>query len=96
MLFARAILAGEPIRLFNDGRMQRDLTYIDDIVQGLISCIDKPSTAAVPHRLCNIDNDQLASPFVQLHRHGEYWSVHALCRTGGHGSLRQNVNCSSC
>jgi UDP-glucuronate 4-epimerase len=72
MLFARAILAGEPIRVFNHGRMQRDFTYIDDIVEGVIRCVDKPATAdlafdplhpnpataAAPHRLFNIGNAQ--------------------------------------
>ena len=72
MLFARAILAGEPIRVFNHGQMQRDFTYIDDIVQGVIRCLDKPATAdpmfdplqpnpataAVPHRVFNIGNAQ--------------------------------------
>ena len=72
MLFARAILAGEPIRVFNHGRMQRDFTYINDIVQGVIRCLDKPATAdpafdplhpnpataAVPHRVFNIGNAQ--------------------------------------
>ena len=36
MIFARAILAGEPIKVFNYGKMQRDFTYIDDIVEGVI------------------------------------------------------------
>jgi UDP-glucuronate 4-epimerase len=72
MLFARAILAGEAIRVFNHGRMQRDFTYIDDIVEGVIRCLDRPATAdpafdplqpnpataAVPHRLFNIGNAQ--------------------------------------
>lgn len=72
MLFARAIQAGEPIRVFNHGRMKRDFTYIDDIVQGVIRCLDKPATpdpsfdplhpnpatAAVPHRVFNIGNAQ--------------------------------------
>ena len=72
MLFARAILAGEPIKVFNQGRMQRDFTYIDDIAEGVIRCLDKPAstdphfeplhpdpaTAAVPHRLFNIGNSQ--------------------------------------
>ena len=72
MLFARAILAGEPILVFNHGRMQRDFTYIDDIVEGVIRCLDKPATAdpafdplqpnpataAVPHRVFNIGNAQ--------------------------------------
>ena len=70
MLFARAILLGEPIRVFNHGQMQRDFTYIDDIVEGVIRCLDKPATAnpgfdplqpdpataAAPHRLFNIGN----------------------------------------
>ena len=72
MLFAKAILAGEPIRVFNHGRMQRDFTYIDDIVEGVIRCLDQPATAdsafdplqpnpataAVPHRVFNIGNAQ--------------------------------------
>ncbi len=72
MLFARAILAGEPIRVFNHGAMERDFTYIDDIVAGVIRCLDKPATvnpdfdplapdpatAAAPHRLFNIGNSQ--------------------------------------
>ena len=72
MLFARAILAGEAIRVFNHGQMQRDFTYIDDIVQGVIRCLDQPATpdlafdalhpnpatAAAPHRLFNIGNAQ--------------------------------------
>ena len=45
MLFARAILAGEPIKVFNHGKMLRDFTYIDDIVEGVLRCCDKPATA---------------------------------------------------
>ena len=72
MLFARAILAGEPIKVFNHGKMQRDFTYIDDIVEGVLRCCDKPATAnpefdplqpdpataAAPHRVFNIGNSQ--------------------------------------
>jgi len=72
MLFARAILKGEPIKVFNHGKMQRDFTYIDDIVEGILRCCDKPATsnpafnplqpdpatAAVPHRVFNIGNAQ--------------------------------------
>ncbi len=46
MLFARAILAGEPIKVFNHGDMQRDFTYIDDIVEGVLRVLDRP---AVPN-----------------------------------------------
>jgi len=42
-LFTRAILAGEPIRLFNHGQHTRDFTYIDDIVEGVIKVLDQPS-----------------------------------------------------
>ena len=72
MLFARAILAGEPIKVFNHGKMQRDFTYIDDIVEGVLRCCEKPATAnaafdplhpdpataAAPHRVFNIGNSQ--------------------------------------
>ena len=72
MLFARAILAGEPIKVFNHGKMQRDFTYIDDIVEGVVRCCDKPAvpdpefdplqpdpaTASSPHRVFNIGNSQ--------------------------------------
>ena len=42
MLFTKAILAGEPIRVFNEGRMQRDFTYIDDIVEGVVRTLARP------------------------------------------------------
>jgi UDP-glucuronate 4-epimerase len=72
MLFARAILAGEPIKVFNHGKMKRDFTYIDDIVEGVFRCCNKPATAnsdfdrmhpdpataAAPHRIFNIGNSQ--------------------------------------
>ena len=47
MLFAKAILAGEPIKVFNHGRMARDFTYIDDIVEGVVRVMAKPATPAV-------------------------------------------------
>ena len=66
----KAILAGEPIKVFNHGRMARDFTYIDDIVEGVLRVLAKPATAAVgfdaahpdpaaswaPHRVFNIGN----------------------------------------
>lgn len=42
--FTKAILAGEPIRLFNHGKMRRDFTYIDDVITGLIKLLDQPAT----------------------------------------------------
>jgi UDP-glucuronate 4-epimerase len=64
-IFARNILAGEPIQVFNHGKMRRDFTYIDDIVKGVIACHDNPAPddglikaggSASPHRLYNIGN----------------------------------------
>jgi UDP-glucuronate 4-epimerase len=44
MLFARAMLAGEPIRVFNGGNMQRDFTYVDDVAEAVVRVADKPAT----------------------------------------------------
>lgn len=70
-LFTEAILKGEPIKVFNNGNMQRDFTYIDDIVEGIIRVMDKPATpnpdwdakspdsgtSSAPYRLYNIGNN---------------------------------------
>jgi UDP-glucuronate 4-epimerase len=57
-LFTRAILAGEPIKVFNNGRMARDFTYIDDIVAGTIAAHDRSPAGAdgVPHKIYNLGN----------------------------------------
>lgn len=64
-LFTSAILEGRPIQVFNHGDMRRDFTYIDDIVAGIIACIDHPPAddgtvkaggSRNPHRLYNIGN----------------------------------------
>jgi UDP-glucuronate 4-epimerase len=64
-LFARAIFAGEPINVFGEGNMRRDFTYIDDIVTGIVACLDNPPPddgaekaggSKAPHRLYNIGN----------------------------------------
>nr|WP_299040479.1 NAD-dependent epimerase [uncultured Psychrobacter sp.] len=64
--FTKKILAGEPIDVFNNGNMQRDFTYIDDIIKGIIRVMDKvPSpqqstitTATAPYKIYNIGNNQ--------------------------------------
>jgi UDP-glucuronate 4-epimerase len=58
MLFAGRILAGQPIPLFNQGDMRRDFTFIDDIVAGVIACLDRPPPPSLkpPHRLYNLGN----------------------------------------
>ena len=54
-LFTRAIIAGEPIQVFNEGRMARDFTYIDDIVAGVVAAADRPAMAG-EHRIYNLGN----------------------------------------
>jgi UDP-glucuronate 4-epimerase len=70
--FTRDILSGKPIKVFNHGRMERDFTYIDDIVIGVCQLIDKPpkenpcwneqkdsiSTSFAPYKIYNIGNNQ--------------------------------------
>ena len=71
-LFTKAILERKPIDVFNEGRMQRDFTYIDDIVEGIVrvtdrvACPDKawsgtapdPSTSQAPYKIYNIGNHE--------------------------------------
>jgi UDP-glucuronate 4-epimerase len=68
MLFTKAILAGEPIRVFNHGRMRRDYTYIDDIVEGVARVLELPPSVeprstentggGAPHAIYNIGNHE--------------------------------------
>ncbi len=71
-LFTEAILAGRPIDVYNHGKMKRDFTYIDDVVEGVVRTADRPAvanpnwsgdepdpgTSAAPYRLYNIGNNQ--------------------------------------
>jgi len=68
MLFTKAILEGKSIDVFNDGEMQRDFTYIDDIVEGVVRVIDNPplgvqeekmnpSNSTAPYKVYNIGNN---------------------------------------
>ena len=70
--FTQDILAGKPIKVFNHGKMERDFTYIDDIVEGIVKLIDKVpvankdwdesrndlSTSFAPYKIYNIGNNQ--------------------------------------
>ena len=56
LLFSRAVLAGRPIDVFNDGKMRRDFTHVDDIVRGVLGALDHPSEETVPHRVFNLGN----------------------------------------
>jgi UDP-glucuronate 4-epimerase len=61
-LFTRAIIAGEPIKVFNRGEMWRDFTYIDDIVSGVVRVLDRPPAdlrgqgGPPPHKIYNLGN----------------------------------------
>jgi UDP-glucuronate 4-epimerase len=71
-LFTRAILEGRPIQVFNEGKMRRDFTYIDDIVEGVVRVTDRiatpnpdwsgerpdPASSRAPYRVYNIGNHQ--------------------------------------
>jgi UDP-glucuronate 4-epimerase len=71
-LFTQAILEGRPIDVFNEGRMRRDFTYIDDIAEGVVRALDRPAapnpdwsgsapdpgTSAAPYRIYNIGNHE--------------------------------------
>ena len=77
-LFTKAILEGRPIDVFNHGRMRRDFTYVDDIVEGVVRVLDKvpfpdpefraedpdPATSKAPYRVFNIGNND---PVELLH-----------------------------
>lgn len=55
-LFMDAVMKGKPIRVFNHGKMRRDFTYIDDIIEGLMKIVDHPSAEPIPYRIYNIGN----------------------------------------
>lgn len=56
IIFTKAIIAGEPIKVFNRGEMWRDFTYIDDIVNGVVRVLDRPATGTPPHKVYNLGN----------------------------------------
>jgi UDP-glucuronate 4-epimerase len=55
-LFTRAILAGEPIRVFNHGEMWRDFTFVDDIVAGILAAVARKPSKTPPHAVYNLGN----------------------------------------
>lgn len=57
-LFTEAILHGQPIKVFNHGKMQRDFTYIDDIVEGVLRIQNVTPNEEIPYNLFNIGNNQ--------------------------------------
>jgi UDP-glucuronate 4-epimerase len=81
-LFTKAILSGQPINVFNEGKMKRDFTYIDDIVEGIVRVLRRPATpnlswraeapdsasSSAPYRLYNIGNHSAVelSRFIEI------------------------------
>jgi UDP-glucuronate 4-epimerase len=66
-IFTKALFAGDPLPLYNGGEMRRDFTYIDDIVRGVLACLDSPPLddgavkaggSTAPHALYNIGNSR--------------------------------------
>lgn len=55
-IFTKKILAGEPIPVFNEGKMKRDFTYVEDIVAGIIAALNHVPQGDVPHRVYNLGN----------------------------------------
>jgi len=56
--FAEAISEGRPVTLYDEGRLKRDFTYIDDIVAGIMGVFDSPPEDSQPHRVFNIGNNR--------------------------------------
>ena len=56
--FTKAILAGQPIPVFNEGKLERDFTYIDDVVAGVLAALERPADSAQPHRIYNLGNNK--------------------------------------
>ncbi len=66
-IFTQALLADQPLPLYNGGEMRRDFTFIDDIVRGVVACLDSPPAdngethaggSSAPHALYNIGNSR--------------------------------------
>jgi UDP-glucuronate 4-epimerase len=84
-IFTRAILEGRPIEVFNHGQMQRDFTYIDDIVEGVIRVLDRPPSAVRPARHSMTPTDH---PLGRYSREGlsssESSAPHRIYNIGNH------------
>ena len=68
-LFTKAILSGQPIKVFNQGKMKRDFTYVDDIIQGIVKVMNKipqsdSTSSKAPYKIYNIGNNK---PVELLH-----------------------------
>jgi UDP-glucuronate 4-epimerase len=80
-LFMKSITKGEPIRVFNHGKMRRDFTYIDDIIQAVVRIIgSKPYEAEVPFRVYNIGHSRPVELMDFIHCIERATGKEAVCR----------------
>ena len=88
-LFTEAILQGKPIKVFNHGKMMRDFTYIEDIVEGVMRIQDVVPAGAIPYSLFNIGNNepielarfiQAKAPAAKLQKNNAAYAARR-CRT---------------
>lgn len=82
-LFMKAVMNGDPIKVFNHGQMRRDFTYIDDIIEGLIKIVVHPATTPIPYRIYNIGNSY---PVELLH------FIAVIEQTTGRKAIRQMMD----
>ncbi len=71
-LFTKAILAGEPVNVFNHGKMQRDFTYIDDIVEGVVRVLDRAPQPNAAFDTATPDPAHSWAPY-QVAEHRQPW-----------------------
>jgi UDP-glucuronate 4-epimerase len=73
-LFTRSIVEGKPIDVYNEGRMMRDFTYIDDVVEGVVRVLDRPATANPGWRGDDPDSASSSAPY-RLYNMGNHTPV---------------------
>jgi UDP-glucuronate 4-epimerase len=62
-IFAKAIMAGEPIKLFNNGNMRRDFTYVDDVVEAVVRLVDRPAAGNAKYSTASPDPGSSSAPW---------------------------------
>jgi UDP-glucuronate 4-epimerase len=76
-VFTRSILEGKPIDIYNEGRMRRDFTYVDDIVEGVVRVVSRPASANPAWRGDTADSATSQAPY-RLYNIGNHASVELL------------------
>jgi UDP-glucuronate 4-epimerase len=90
-LFAKAIHEGIPLKLFNNGKMQRDFTYIDDVVEGIVTCLGRPQQSTPPYKIYNLGNhkSEPVSRFLELIEHAMGRKVPVIVEPIQAGDMRE-------